>query len=86
MMTTSQNYSTVMTTFPQRAQVVTPDDDVTFSEPNVIYVGTAGTVVVEPVVGGNTVSFVVLAGAAVPIQVRRVLAAGTTATNLVRVW
>ena len=71
--------------FPDRAVAVTPSD-ATILPPSTIYVGVGGDVAVEPWTGDNTVTFVGLpAGAIVPVRVRRVLATGTTATNLVQV-
>lgn len=70
--------------FPDRAIAVTPSDT-TFLSPSTIYVGSGGNVVVEPVVGGNTITFTnAPSGATIPVRVRRVLAA-TTATDLVAV-
>jgi len=71
--------------FPEKAEAVTPSDTTVF-EASSIYVGGAGNVAVEPLDGGNTVTFVMLAGSVVPVRVRRVLATGTTATSLVRVY
>lgn len=73
----------VTTQFPSRAVAVEPSD-ATYFVPSTIYCGSAGNVVVEPEVGGNTLTFVMLAGGIVPVKVVRVLAA-TTAANLVRI-
>lgn len=75
----------LQTGFPPHALAVTASDATTFTEPSTIYVGTAGTVVVEPLIGGNTVTFTMPAGSVVPVVVKRVLAA-STATNMVRVY
>ena len=52
----------------------------------VLYVGGYGDVKVDTV-GGDTVTFVgVLGGTFFPVQVMRVYATGTTATNIVALW
>jgi hypothetical protein len=52
----------------------------------VLYVGGAGDVKVLTV-GGNEVTLVgIAAGTFIPIQVLRVFATGTTATNIVAIW
>lgn len=71
--------------FPEDAAAVTPSDTTTF-EPSVIYVGSAGNVKVDTA-QGTTVTFVgVQAGGVIPVRVRRVWSAGTTATDFVRVF
>jgi len=52
----------------------------------VLYVGVAGNVKVLTV-GGDEVTFTgVLAGSFIPVQVLRVFATGTTATNILALW
>lgn len=52
----------------------------------VLYIGGYGDVKVDTV-GGDTVTFVgVLGGTFFPVQVMRVYATGTTATNIVALW
>lgn len=52
----------------------------------VLYIGGYGDVKVDTV-GGDTVTFVgILGGTFFPVQVRRVYATGTTATNIVALW
>jgi hypothetical protein len=71
--------------FPDRAEAITPSD-AAFLSPTTVYVGVTGDVTVEPWVGDNTVTFVAVpAGTAVPVRAKRVLATGTTATDLVGV-
>jgi hypothetical protein len=69
-----------------RATAATLDTD--YATESTIYVGVAGTVVVVPwkPEGAAAVTFKGLsAGMVVPVRVRSVVAAGTTATDLVRI-
>jgi hypothetical protein len=77
-----------------RAAAVTPSDSanipvVTGGTSNngcVLYVGGAGSIKVTTV-GGDDVTFVgIVAGSFVPVQVRKVWATGTSATNIVALW
>ena len=68
-----------------RAAAVTPSDstDLTFVT-RALYVGGAGTVVVDMAETGTTISFVgVPAGTFLPLRVKRVRATSTTATSIV---
>lgn len=52
----------------------------------ILYVGTAGNVELVTV-GGDTVTFVgVVAGTFLPVLVKQVVAAGTTASNILACW
>jgi len=63
---------------------VTPSDTDDFGKISVLYVGVGGHVKVETR-GGNDITFYNMNnGQFVPVQVRKVYATGTTATNLVR--
>jgi hypothetical protein len=68
------------------ANAVTPNDSTDLAEyATSLYIGTAGNLVVLPV-GHNDGATITLANHPVgycPIQVRRVLATGTTASNIV---
>lgn len=66
---------------------ITPNDstDLTFVT-RTIYVGTGGNVAVVGPTGATAVFKNVFAGASLPIRVSRVLATGTTATDLVALW
>ena len=74
-----------ISSFPTRAEGITPSDSTTYHEGRQVFVGGAGDVTVEPFYGNNTVTFSLEAGQFVPVVVRRVLAA-TTATDLVGVY
>ena len=64
---------------------VTPNDTTDLANyARSLYVGGAGTVVVDSPAGDTTISFVgVAAGTILPICVKRVRATNTTATNIV---
>ena len=76
-----------------RAAAVTPSDTINIPSINggtnngcVLYVGGYGDVKVDTI-GGDTVTFVgVNGGTFVPVQVLRVYATGTTATNIIALW
>lgn len=74
------------TSHPANAQVLAPSDTMQYEEGVMIHAGQAGDVRVEPLGGQVPITFSLKAGASVPVQVRRVLATGTTATDLVAVW
>lgn len=63
---------------------VTPNDstDLTYIS-KALWIGGAGNIVVTPAGGGSNVTYTVAAGTILPIQVTRVLATGTTATQIV---
>lgn len=71
----------------RRAVAVTTSDTVVYEQPTrAIYVGGSGNLRVDMVSGG-TVTFVGLpAGAVLPIQVERIYATSTTATNLIALY
>ena len=79
------------------AAVVTPSDTVNIAYPGddttspnnskwpcVLYIGTSGNIKVRTA-GGNEITFVGVSGF-FPVQVVRVFATGTTATNIVALW
>jgi hypothetical protein len=76
-----------------RAAAVTPSDTVNIpaltggsNNGCVLYVGGAGNLKVLTV-GGDEVTFTAIpVGTFVPVQVLRVFATGTTATNIVALW
>lgn len=80
------NYSPTFPMFPGAASVVTPSDTVDLDTPSIVYIGVSGAVKVNTV-QGDTVTFVgLLAGGIIPVQVSRVWANGTSATNLLRIY
>jgi hypothetical protein len=71
----------------RRASTVVPSNTVVYEQPTRgVYVGTAGNIAVDMVSGGTVTFFNVLAGTLLPIQVDRIYATGTTATNLVALY
>lgn len=83
-------YSDLPTTLtaPAReaAAIVPSDGNDLASLPRAIFVGTAGDLAVT-MAGGQSVTLRgVAAGSTLPIRVRRVLATGTTAADLVALW
>jgi len=66
------------------ATAVTPSDTETFG-PSLIFVGGAGTITVRDV-SGSTVQFTAPAGVTLPVLATGVMATGTAATLIVRVF
>lgn len=71
-----------------RAAAITPDDDVDLSEPSrAVYIGSAGDLTVEMLAGGPPVTFAAApAGLLLPIRVRKVMATGTTASQIISIF
>lgn len=69
-------------------RAVTPDDNTQLpSGCRALYIGTTGTVVTQDIAGNVAVAFVgASAGQIIPIQVKIVLATGTTASNIVALY
>jgi len=65
-----------------RAVAVTPSDSTVLDTTRALYVGGAGTVVVDMLDSGTNITFAVAAGTLLPIRVTKVKAA-TTATGIV---
>jgi hypothetical protein len=80
------NYSPTFPMFPGGATTFTSSDTVDLPTPSVIYVGGTGNVKVTTAQGDETTFVGVLAGSVLPVQVIRVWAAGTNATNMLRVY
>lgn len=80
------NYSPTFPMFPGDAGVVTPSDTVNFAEASVIFVGTTGSLRVLTDQGSDVTFNAVPGGTVVPLQVIRVYASGTSATNMVRIF
>ena len=84
---TFQKHSRSLTSPPEQAAVVVPADGSDLScVTRALYVGGAGDLRVR-MQGGAEVTFAAVpAGALLPLRVRRVLAAGTSATAIVALW
>jgi hypothetical protein len=72
--------------YPGDAAAVTPSDTVNFTEPSVVWIGVAGNVKVTTAQGSDVVFTSVPGGTVLPVQVLRVWATGTVATNIVRIF
>lgn len=70
---------------PEDAAAVTKSDTTTFDS-SVLYVGGTGNVKVDTAQGTTVIFTSVPAGTMLPVRVRRVWSADTTATNMVRVF
>lgn len=79
------NFSPTFPMYPGDAEAVTTSDTVTFN-PSVIWIGTAGNVKVTTAQGTDVVFTSVPGGTVLPVQVIRVFAIGTAATNIVRIF
>lgn len=73
---------------PRAAIAITPSDTDDYSAPLQVYVGVTGNVIVEPwQQPGSSVTFTAFpAGQNLPVEVRKVLAAGTTASGLIGIY
>lgn len=66
---------------------VTPDDDNDLDPtPRALYIGGGGAVAMHDRDGTSVTWAAVPVGAILPFRARRVLATGTTATNIVAIW
>ena len=79
------NYSPTFPMFPGSAGAITPSDSENLPTPSVVYVGTGGNVAVTTPQGDQVTFANLPTGSIIPVQVLRVRATGTTATNLVRI-
>ena len=66
-------------------QAVTPSDSTTLTPTRALYVGGTGDVAVV-MADGVTLTFTAVPVGILPVQVVKVLATGTTATNIVALW
>lgn len=80
------NYSPTFPMFPGDAAPVTTSDTVNFAEPSIIFSGSGGIIRVLTAQGSTVTFNSVQAGAILPVQVLRVFASTTTATNMVRIF
>lgn len=87
-MATAAYLSADSTVSAHRAAAVTTSDTTIFVQPTrALYVGGAGNITVDMADGGPSVLFVgVQAGTVLPIQVTRIYATATTATNIVALY
>lgn len=80
------NYSPTFPMYPGGAVTITPSNTVNLANPSVVYVGSTGNVRVLTAQGDDVTFNNVPAGAVLPVQVIRVYATSTTATNLVGIY
>lgn len=76
----------LITTFPDYAEAVVADDDVTFEQASIIWVNEAANVEVVPWGGGASIVVTFAAPGAVPFRVQKIVEAGTTATDMFRIF
>lgn len=69
-----------------RAAAVTTSDTGALEPTRALYVGVSGNVTVDMVEGGSNLTFTAVPAGILPIQVTRVYATGTTATNIVALY
>ena len=85
--TTSKNQNIESTSPANGGEPVIPSDSVNLTEiSRSLYIGAAGDISVEMGDGTNLTFIAVPAGMILPIQVKKVLATGTTATSIVAIW
>ena len=72
--------------YPAGAEAITTSDGNNLASPSVVYVGSGGNVKVTTALGDTVTFIAMLGGSIIPVQVIRVWATGTTATNLIRVY
>lgn len=80
------NYSPTFPMFPGSAEAIVTSDSANLETPSVVYVGTSGNVKVTTPQGSEATFVNVASGTVIPVQVLKVWATGTTATNLVRIF
>jgi hypothetical protein len=80
------NYSPTFPMYPGGAVAITPSNTVNLANPSVIYIGVSGNIRVLTAQGDDVTFNAVLAGTVLPVQVIRVWATNTTATNLIGIY
>lgn len=76
-----------ITAFPTRAVEITASDTTEYEGGVAVYVGGAGNVTVVPLNGADPITFTAVpAGGLVPVTALKVMATGTTASDLVGVY
>lgn len=84
---TFQSHARSLTSPPEHAVAIEPDDAGTLNVvTRALYVGAAGDLVVRMAGGGAVTLANVSAGSLLPIRVDRVFATGTTAGSLLGFW
>lgn len=73
------------TVSPSGAAVVEPSDATVLDTTRGLYIGAAGNLAVE-MIDGDLVTFVSMSVGFAPLQVKRVLATGTTATSILALY
>ena len=68
------------------SNAVTPSDTVAITHTRALYVGAGGSVVVTDMQGNDSTYVGVLGGTILPIQVTKVKATGTTASNILALY
>lgn len=71
--------------YPKHHMVITPDDAADLKQPMIVYAGADGTITVQDH-DGTEATYNLLAGQNVPVRAYRVMATGTTATDIVGVY
>lgn len=87
-MATAAYLSADATVSAHRASAVTKSDITVYAQPTrALYIGGSGDITVDMADGGSSIVFVgLLIGTILPIQVTRIYATGTTATNIVALY
>lgn len=84
---TFKTFARSLTSPPENAHPIVPDDGADLPHvTRALYVGGAGDVAARLMGGREAVFRNLPAGSLIPIRINRVLAAGTTATDLVGLW
>lgn len=87
MIDTFKTHARTLTSPPERAVAIAPDDDTPLTHvTRALFVGTGGDVAVVMTGSGSVILANVPSGTLLPIRVERVLATGTSAGNIVGLW
>lgn len=77
----------LITTFPDNAEAVSSNDSVIFAVPSIIWVNQSAVAVkVVPWGGGTAVTVSMATPGPVPFRVQKIVVAGTTATDMIRIY
>jgi hypothetical protein len=84
---TFKTFARSLTSPPENAAAIAPSDAADLGHvTRALYVGGGGDVAARLMGGGEAVFRNLPSGSLIPIRVARVLAAGTTATDLIGLW